>query len=50
MMQKCEECGDYRHCNDGGICFDCLQDRSDLEDWLPEDEEDEGSDDLDEDG
>lgn len=39
MKQKCDECGDYRDCNDEGICFDCLQDRFDLEEWLPEDEE-----------
>lgn len=43
MRQKCEECGDFKNCNDDGICFDCLQDKYDLEEWLPEDgyEEDE---------
>jgi NMD protein affecting ribosome stability and mRNA decay len=39
MKQKCEECGDYKDCNDDGVCFDCIQDRFDLEDWLPEHEE-----------
>jgi ribosomal protein L32 len=44
MRQKCEECGDYKHCNEDSICFDCVQDRQDLQDWLPEDEEDESED------
>lgn len=46
MRQKCEECGDYKDCNDIGLCNDCIQDsydmedldRDDLEDWLPEDD------------
>ena len=48
MRQECEECGDYKNCNDEGVCFDCLQDRADLEEWLPEDGYDEESDDEDE--
>ena len=41
MRQTCEECGDYKTCNDEGVCFDCLQDHFDLEEWLPEDGYDE---------
>lgn len=46
--QKCEECGDYKDCNEIGLCHDCIQDNIDLddehfdegfdEDWLPEDD------------
>lgn len=50
MRQKCEDCGEHKNCNDDGICFDCVQDSYDLEDWLPEDgyagDEDEDSDDF----
>lgn len=38
MRQKCEECGEYKKCNDENICFDCVQDSYDLEEWLPEDD------------
>lgn len=37
MRRTCEECGDYKTCNEDGICYDCLQDRYDLEEWQPED-------------
>jgi len=52
MRQKCEECGDYKTCDDNGICYDCLQDKSDMEDWLIKDEEetDHKEDELEEDG
>lgn len=39
MRQKCEECGDFKDCNDIGICHDCIQDDFDLDEWLPEDED-----------
>lgn len=46
MRRKCEECGDYKDCNEIGLCHDCIQDSLDLdddydyedEDWLPEDD------------
>lgn len=47
MRQVCVECGDYRGCNDEGICSGCLQDASDMEDY--EVDEDSGGDDEDED-
>ena len=43
MRQKCKECGDYLLVDEDGICGGCEQDRIDmeeLEDWLPEDDED----------
>ena len=41
MRSKCEVCGDYRAVNNEGVCYDCLQDELDLEDWLPEDDDEE---------
>lgn len=41
MRQTCEECGDFTDCNEDGVCFNCLQERHDLEEWLPEDGYDE---------
>ncbi len=41
MRQKCEECGEFKPCNEDSVCFDCVQDNYDLEDWLPENEDDE---------
>lgn len=49
MRQKCDICGEHKQCNDKDECFDCVQDKYDLEDWLPEDEEGEWSDDDDDD-
>jgi hypothetical protein len=51
MRQKCVTCGDFKYCNDDtGECTDCLQDKLDLEEWLPEngyeDEETEEEDDV----
>lgn len=49
MKQKCEVCGDFKSCNEDGMCFDCLQDESDLEDWNLENgfDEDDNEDDED---
>jgi len=44
MRQKCEECGEFKPCNEDSVCFDCVQDNYDLEDWLPENEDDEDDD------
>lgn len=41
MRQKCEECGEYALCNEDGVCYGCIQDRYDLEEWLPEEESEE---------
>lgn len=38
MEQDCENCGEYNHCNEDGVCFDCIRDNPDLEDWSPEDD------------
>lgn len=48
MREKCEECGEYKMCTDDSVCFDCVQDRRDLEDWVPEDGFDEDDSDEDE--
>lgn len=37
MREKCEVCGEYENLNEDDVCFDCIQDKLDLEDWLPED-------------
>lgn len=39
MRQKCDICGEFKSCNDEAECFECVQDKYDLEDWLPEDED-----------
>lgn len=31
MRQNCEDCGEYKICNDEDVCYDCLQDRVDLD-------------------
>lgn len=41
MRETCQDCGEFNSCNDDGICFECVQDRADLEDWQPEDGYDE---------
>lgn len=38
MRCACDICGEYKLCDDEDVCYDCRQDESDLEDWLPEDE------------
>jgi len=48
MRETCQECGEFKSCNDDGICFECLQDKADLEDWLPEDGYDDSSEEEDE--
>lgn len=37
MRQECELCGEHQNCNDDGVCYGCLQDQYDLENWVPED-------------
>lgn len=33
MRTECEECGEYKLCNEEDVCYDCIQDQQDLEDW-----------------
>lgn len=37
MRRKCDICGEHKQVNDDNECPDCIQDRWDLEDWVPED-------------
>ena len=41
MRKKCCICGEHKQCNEDNECFECVQDKYDLEDWLPEDDSDE---------
>jgi hypothetical protein len=45
MRQTCVECGDYRGCDENGVCSGCLQDASDLEDYEVDEDSDEEVDD-----
>lgn len=39
MRDECDECGEYKHCNEEGMCPECEQDLADLEALLPEESE-----------
>lgn len=48
--ERCDECGDFRYCNEDGICSDCEQDELDrYYEELEDEEEEELEDSLDED-